>query len=207
MKTSTWLTMGVLGLLASPCLASQPAPSRDLAGLTIGAALAFPECGVHTTPSLGGYPSFTSYNDTAPDEVCWQRPFGDSHLGEPINPHLERVELNVRAPLPEGISQRVHVTVVNGLVEGIELKTYGQAYQQALLDALSEKYGEPTYAPKKLVQNLMGATFENQEATWTFSDMRVIFLGMTKVGEGLISIRSNALMAEEAQAKRGQPKL
>lgn len=162
------------------------------------------ECAIKVQPPYGQYPGFKHYEDTrtgAP--LCWQREsFHDPKLGSPLTGR-ENLKLYAPDAFPRGFSPYVTLKTVDGRVEGIQVDTSG-TYQQTILDALTEKFGRPTHVDRTPRQNLMGATFKSITAHWDFADLDVMFIGLTKVDEGFLLIRSPVI---ETAENPPQPKL
>lgn len=191
-------------LTLSLLLALAAAPSSTIAGVTVGQSPPFGECAIKTVKNAPGYKDFLTYVDYPADRDCWKRRFMDPRMGK-LSTGRETVEAYTTTELPKGISQSIEVVLIDGVVEGVNLKTQGRAYQSVLLDALTEKFGKPESMRRAPVQNLMGAQFESLDAHWSFSDLDVSLRGMTKVSEGAIRLKSPALLA--ADGPKPQPKL
>jgi len=154
-----------------------PKPASDMTvfGLTLGEPLSIPEC-----PKSGD----TSYKSSA--TVCYRlNAFDGDKLDDvnryiifPFNDSPSISKFNV-----------VPALVLDGKLEGIGFNTNGTQNDEAVLEKLKEKYGEPTTIKRGTVQNRLGATFNKFTAIWLFSNLYVGFQSVTtKIDSGLVNI-------------------
>src|SRR5882672_8440124 len=74
---------------------------------------------------------------------------------------------------------QILVTIIGGNLERVGFTTHGYATQDATLELLKEKYGEPTTLTHIQKQNQMGASYLSINANWHFDNLDVTFDGMT----------------------------
>lgn len=180
-----------------------PAPSKMIAGIGLGEKPPYQECSVKMAKPGSNSGIAKIYLDDRAVK-CWRRSFGNPNVGKPLS-EIEYVEVVTDMPLPAGVGSNLKLTIVEGKVEAIELRTKGEPSQESVLVALTEKFGKPTFAGRQPVQNLTGTEFYRVSASWDFSDADLLFFGMAKVDEGWIRLRSSSL-ARRMEARKAEAK-
>ncbi|WP_145987411.1 hypothetical protein [Cupriavidus taiwanensis] len=105
------------------------------------------------------------------------------------------------------------MSIIDGVVHGINLSTLGVDSQQRDYELLVAKFGKPGL--KRLVskQNRMGATFEIIEAAWERPDgITILFQGAgSSLDAGTVKVQTTREAARlkelREQANVGKPKL
>ena len=211
MRLSHVLIGIVAGILFSSCsqenadysgavkelVATETPPPRDIAGISIGQPANLPECEKERSYGTIHYKTFPS------NVPCWSHTiFHRENLvlsqeaEMPANGTLQ-VGLGSKN-VPEGVYDVADIEVIDGKIEGIKLKTFGQSHQEEILSLLANKWGNPTTSNVQQLQNSFGAKFQGIEAQWLFGDFTIAFFGiLTKPDEGLIVARSAAVAAKE----------
>ncbi|OGA48796.1 MAG: hypothetical protein A3G24_19725 [Betaproteobacteria bacterium RIFCSPLOWO2_12_FULL_62_13] len=82
------------------------------------------------------------------------------------------------AGTPPYVRGELRVSVVNGIVESVQIGTWGIQAQGGALAALTKQYGEPTRARKQM-QNALRSRFPTRFAEWDLRDFSVKFDGTT----------------------------
>lgn len=71
---------------------------------------------------------------------------------------------------------------------------------QVLRDALIEKYGQPHNTNKELLQNMMGAVFENEIVEWKLKEGVILINKYGKtIKEGMVHMQSSAYLERKLQ--------
>ena len=149
------------GWLLSWALAG-PAAARDktVLGLEIGAQFRVPAC----EPGDGAFPSRNCYR------------------GAPVHHKASAAnEYQVTLPsagTPPYVRGDIKVFVVAGLVESVQISTWGIEAQPGVMTSLTQKYGEPTRATQQKVKG-MRSRFPTQYVEWDFADFSVKYDGTT----------------------------
>jgi hypothetical protein len=148
-----WLLMSVL---AAPA----PAQDKTVLGLEIGAQFRVPACG----PGDGTFPSRHCYKSVPIPHKAWRAS-----------------EYQVTLPsagTPAYVRGDIKVFVIDGLVESVQIGTWGIEAQLGVLTSLTQKYGKPTRATQQKLKG-MRSRFPTQYAEWDFPDFSVKYDGTT----------------------------
>jgi len=70
----------------------------------------------------------------------------------------------------------IHVMVLDGMVESVQVGTWGLEYQDNALKALSDKYGPPTHTRREK-SKVLRARISTLYADWELRDFSVTFYG------------------------------
>jgi len=172
----------LLFCLRSPFLPAQSNAPDTAFGLQIGGALSLPEC-ERIRVSKNNF----AYRPIA-QSWCYERmERGDTPL---TNGTIEiKFPLKDRPQIVSGLS--LIGTVMDGRLEGIGFNTLGVSNADDVLQKLTEKYGKPTSSEPYEVQNGFGAKFTSVRALWSFSNLVVIFKGVSSnLDSGLVIIET-----------------
>jgi hypothetical protein len=139
-----------------------PAAARDktVLGLEIGAQFRVPACG----PGDGAFPARPCFKGAPIHHQAW----GTN-------------EYQVTLPsagTPAYVRGDIKVFVIAGLVESVQIGTWGIEAQPGALASLTRKYGEPTRATQQKVKG-MRSRFPTQYVEWDFGDFSVKYDGTT----------------------------
>jgi hypothetical protein len=179
--------------------------SREVApdtmiGFKLGAPLGLPQCASETKYRHLSYTRpYAGQNASG----CWRHTYLGPKPGEPLQ-QTEKVWVTI-SEAPAGFDRDdIELLVVNGNVEGITISTLGLNAQTSVYDALHSKYGEPTDLQETTTQNRMGATFPLTNATWTFSNLTVVFLGMGSTIDTGYVVVDTPIAAAHKEAERAR---
>jgi hypothetical protein len=160
----------------TPSTPQAPPPSKEIAGLTLGGTLNIPPC--------------KSTKSWETEERCW-RHYDENKRASGDPPQNEALEVVFPDDaLPTGLLNVTGVVLINGKLESIEFRSLGPSFQEGLYQMLVGKWGKPQTSNVQQLQNGFGANSSSIEASWTFDDFGILFLGLTIPDSGLISIRS-----------------
>lgn len=154
----------LLGTAAITPTSSATVDSVSLYGVTLGAPITVPECGVPASVGM----------------TCW----GEAHIGGTIANLLPSPVKNLLVYFPydgqPGIAKykTFDVWLMDGKVESIIVLTNGLKSQEAVLRQLTQKFGKPSAALTKTVQNGFGAKFEYADVTWSRPAAEIQFKGL-----------------------------
>jgi len=141
-------------LLTSVLAAPVHAQDKTVVGVTIGAPFRVPAC------SPGG--------EVFPARHCFNR--------APIHHKASGAsEYQVTLPsagTPAYVRGDIKVFVIAGLVESVQVATWGIEAQPGVMTSLTQKYGEPTRATQQKVKG-MRSRFPTQYVEWEFPDFSV----------------------------------
>jgi hypothetical protein len=204
MKTRLFLAAA---LASSSALASGPAPTLDVMGLTMGAKLSIAECAAKKQMGRLAYESeySSSKNMVRP---CYQVRAGYTDTpGASIASGVVKVRLLLGDAVPKGITwNRIDAVLIDGELHHLRVPTTGISSQEDLLQQLTDKYATPLDITRETLQTRAGASFEAAYATWKFDDLMVVFIGMAgSIDNGGISFatpKGEAHDSAEAAAKK-----
>jgi hypothetical protein len=146
--------------LMSALAAPAPAQDKTVLGLEIGAQFRVPACG----PGDGIFPSRHCFRGAPIHHKAW-------------GANEYQVTLP-RAGTPGYVRGDIKVFVIAGLVESVQIGTWGIEAQPGALTLLTRKYGEPTRATQKKLKG-MRSRFPTHYVEWEFSDFSVKYDGTT----------------------------
>lgn len=152
-------------------------PPMDVVGITLGAPLTVPKC------KGSGYDK--SHNVV---ETCWRRSEFSTAKG-PLRDSDSVEVLVVEEKLPVGVYYLDDVSIKDGVVTSLQLRTLGDIYQEDLYRMVVAKWGEPLEGNVTKLQNGFGAQYASIDAQWSFSKLQIIFMGRTGTDSGLIWFR------------------
>jgi len=143
-------------------LIQQPALARDMTvlGVTLGTRFLVPACG----PGERVFPARLCFDSA----LFSRKPWGADEY------HV----LMPSAGTPPYVRGELRVYAVNGIVESVQVSTWGIEAQHGVLDALGKKYGKPARARQEKQKGLR-SRFPTQFAEWDFRDFTVRFDGTT----------------------------
>ena len=107
--------------------------------------------------------------------------------------------LQIAGPSDQLVRSDTEFFLVDGKVERVWFTTYGIKDQAYILDVLKKKYGEPTKVSEKVLSNAMGGSASVMDATWTFSDLTVHFVGAFTWDTGRVFIETPKAAAHGPQ--------
>lgn len=147
----------LLGPAAAACAA---VPDKMVLGIELGARFLVPPCGAREV-SVSSRLCFNG-------NLIEHRPWGadEYHVSLPT------------AGTPPYVRGELRVAVVNGVVESIQIGTWGIEAQSGALASLTQKYGEPTSTRRQMRQG-MRSRLPTQFAEWELGDFAVKFDGTT----------------------------
>jgi hypothetical protein len=147
-------------VLLSALAAPAPAQDKTVLGVEIGAQFRVPACGP------GG--------EIFPARHCFNR--------APIHHKASGAsEYQVTLPsagTPAYVRGDIKVFVIAGLVESVQVATWGIEAQPGVLTSLTQKYGEPTRATQQKLKG-MRSRFPTHYLEWDFRDFSVKYDGTT----------------------------
>jgi hypothetical protein len=164
-------------------MAAAPAAAqgRSVLGIELGSRFLLPECG-------GG--------GTATSRACINN---DPVVRKPWGADEYRVALPI-AGTPSYVRGELKVVTVKGIVESVQIGTWGIQGQGVVMSALTTQYGKPTRARQ---QKHPLSREPAQFADWDLADVSVKFLGTTgSIDWGLIEVSTPSyrkLVAEHEQ--------
>jgi hypothetical protein len=147
-------------LLLSVTAAPAAVTDKTIFGIELGTLFQLPACG----PGDGAFPARRCFNGALVNHKAWG-----------ANEYYVTVP---RAGIPPYVRGELRVSTVNGIVESVQIGTWGVEGQKGALASLTKKYGEPTRAGKKK-QNSLRSRFPTLFAEWEFADFSVKFDGVT----------------------------
>jgi hypothetical protein len=170
MKTSMRIPLAVC-LILSMTSAWTAGSDRNVMGIELGSRLALPDCGAGS----GTMTSKLCVNGSMSNRKPWG---ADEHyVAMP------------RAGVPPYVRGELKVATVQGIVESIQVGTWGLQSQSGAIAALTEKYGKPTRTQKLKKSPHSRITPEIDE--WDLGDYSVRLDGSTgSIDWGLIEVSS-----------------
>jgi hypothetical protein len=178
------LAFVILALMTSSGTGQVKQTDNTVFGNHLGEKFSVPEC---ARLKLGKSYVYKE-SDTVP---CFERVLIRGELPREINPVLNDTVM-ILFPLnqsPKIISGRkITALVIDSNLEGVGFSTLGLQTQDQTLEALRDKYGDPTSITELKKQNAFGASFDSHFAVWTFTNITVVFHGTTdRVDSGLVT--------------------
>lgn len=167
--TATFLLVAytVLSAATSPAAAQ----GRSVLGIELGARFLLPECGA----GGGAVTSRACVNGVPPVRKPWGAE--EYHVALPI------------AGTPSYVRGEIKVVTVKGLVESVQIGTWGIQGQDGVLAALVSQYGKPTRTRE---QKQPLSRIPAQFADWELPDVSVKLYGSTgSIDWGLIEISTH----------------
>ena len=146
-----------LSMLAAT--ASSAVADKTVFGIELGTRFDIPACG----PGDGAFPAKRCFDGTLVSHKAWGA--DEYYVSLP------------RAGMPPYIRGECKVYTVKGIVESVQIATWGFEAQRGALTSLTKKYGEPTRVEKKK-QNKARLRFPPLFAEWDFEDFSVKFDGV-----------------------------
>lgn len=186
MKSSVCFIPLIMVLLAQ--VVSLPASAQDkkVLGVELETRFLVPACNLGET----AFPSQPCFNDVATTRKAWG---ADEYFVFLPN-----------AGTPPYVRGEIRVAVVNGIVEAVQIGTWGIQAQGIALESLTKKYGVPTHARQEK-QNTLRSRFPLQFAEWEFKSFAVKFEGTTgSIDWGRIEVsthRYRKLLADYAKKR------
>lgn len=151
----------VLACLLTPIKTVMSAPpDKAVLGIELGAPFAVPACSAREVSVSGRI----CFNADAIDRKAWGA--DEYYVSIPS------------AGTPPYVRGELRVSVVKGVVESIQVGTWGIQAQGGALAALTKKYGDPTRTRKQM-HNALRSRFPTQYAEWDFDDFAVKLDGTT----------------------------
>lgn len=148
------------GLLMPAATMSAGAPDKTVLGIELGTRFLVPPCGA-------GEISFSSrlcFNGALINRMAWG---AEEYYVSPPS-----------AGTPPYVRGELRVSVVNGVVESIQIGTWGIQAQGGALTALTRQFGKPTRTRQQM-QNALRSRFPTQFAEWELKDFSVKLDGTT----------------------------
>jgi hypothetical protein len=155
-------------LLLSAAAASAAAPERTVMGIEIGSRFLLPEC--------SGSGTFTS-RPCINASLTNRKPWGadEYHVALP------------RSMVPPYVRGEVRVATVQGIVESVQVGTWGLQSQGGALADLTKQFGQPTRTREQ--PRAANSRFAAKFAEWDLNDLSVKFEGSTgSIDWGLIDV-------------------
>jgi hypothetical protein len=148
----------VLSLTASIAPAQTKVPDMTVLGFHLGEKFAIAECA-----RMKKF-DFYADNDPAP---CFQRWFEKTRRYNPIVNEMVSIVFSPFSQRPPIMStSKIAARVIDGNLESINFETMSLQTQDRMLDALKEKYGDPTTLTELKKQNAFGASYDSILAVW-----------------------------------------
>lgn len=189
-------TAAFLAFSASATAQSAEDSSATFLGIALGSPPP-PECTIEQLQF--GIRVYTLSGASFP---CWQEIGSPTGRGLPNRPTYTLYVMTDPDSKPDGLG-RVMAEVINGRVESISVPTAGFTHQEALLSALSAKFGKPSKLERTPVTTGVGAKFERISAEWSGANLHVHYFGMlSSIDEGSIAVRTD-LGWQDFQTKYG----
>jgi hypothetical protein len=176
------LLAGCILLSATATLAA--AQGRSVLGIELGSRFLLPEC--------GGGGTATSRACINSDPVV-RKPWGaeEYHVALPI------------AGTPSYVRGELKVVTVKGVVESVQIGTWGIQGQGVVMSALTSQYGKPTRARQ---QKHPLSREPTQFADWDLADVSVKLLGSTgSIDWGLIEVSTHRYRKLVSEHEPRQP--
>ncbi len=145
------------------------------------------------------FPAFADYSNS--DDICFKRIF-DTTSCRPLK--SENVFIAVPyADRPSWVMD-IKAQIVDGIVQGFYINTFGINAQSSVMDGLSKKYGKPSFRKENIVQNGVGDQFRSIFALWDLGNVQITFSGTYgKLNQGLVSIQTPVGVEEEKKLLDG----
>lgn len=198
----------LLSLLIAPAWAADGVAPKIFAGITIGAAFAYPQCPRKAAdPEVAKYLASSEYAYPV-DHICWGRSPG--YIDDPRRADTDGW-LPMTLPLgsaPEYIvPDSMAVCVISKSIEGARF-----IFRMTNIDAVREdmihKYGQPTSHRLEKVMNGFGAQFQSATYAWKFKDAMVILGARTEsTDSGSVTIETAKCADVESATRRTRSRL
>jgi hypothetical protein len=173
--------------MLSVTAASAPAQDKTVMGIELGSRFLLPECGG------GGSGTFTSrlcVNAGLTNRKAWGA--DEYYVALP------------RSGVPPYVRGELKVATVQGIVESVQVGTWGLQSQSGALAALTNQYGKPTRTREQ--KKMANSRFAAQFAEWDLEDFSVKLDGSTgSIDWGLIEVstyRYQKLVKDYERQKR-----
>jgi len=168
----------VFGFITALLLAATAVPAaaqdRTVLGIELGARFNLPQCG----PRDGSYPA----------RRCFVKTLAATAAGVADD---YRVFLP-SAGTPAYVRGELMVSVIDGIVESVQINTWGFEAQYGAMSALKKQFGEPTRTGVKAGRNTSRYRHQVRTAEWVFSDFSVAFDDVTgSIDRGLIKVSTH----------------
>jgi hypothetical protein len=147
-------------LLLSVKMALAAPPDKMVLGIELGTRFVVPTCGAREVSVSGRL----CFNGDMIERKAWGA--DEYYVSIPS------------AGTPPYVRGELRVSVVNGIIESIQVGTWGIQAQGGALAALTKKYGEPARA-RKHMHNALRSRFPTQYAEWDLDDFSVKLDGTT----------------------------
>ena len=173
--------LALLPVVVSPAVAQ----GRSVLGIALGSRFLLPQCGA-------GGGAVTSRACVNNDPVV-RKPWGadEYHVALPI------------AGTPSYVRGEIKVATVKGIVESVQIGTWGIQGQGVVLTALTKDYGKPTRTRQ---QKHPLSREPTQFADWDLADVSVRFLGTTgSIDWGLVDVSTHSYRKLVADHEKRQP--
>jgi hypothetical protein len=187
MKSSVRFFLLTIGLLAQVVTLPANAQDKKVLGIELETRFLVPAC----NPGETAFPSRPCLNDAATTRKAWG---ADEYFVFLPN-----------AGTPPYVRGEIRVAVVNGIVEAVQIGTWGIQAQGIALESLTKKYGAPTRARQEK-QNTLRSRFPLQFAEWDFRDFSVKFDGTTgSIDWGRIEVSTHRYRKLVGDYEKQQP--
>jgi len=183
--------------------APKPAPSLQAFGFTLGQRPTLLPC---PTTKDGSFNS-KSWSPSL-DATCMESP---THGEVSADGRAKTMPVHFSHSDEPSLLSSIHarglaLQIFDGTVQSILVSTSGVDSQKNIYAMLRKKYGVPASLGKKPQENRMGSPVEGINASWVFSDLRVIFEGIGATpDEGLLSITTTASFEHAAMSPLPEP--
>ncbi len=162
------------------------APDRTVMGIELGSRLLLPECGAGS----GAFTSRLCINSGLTNRKAWGA--DEYYVALP------------RSGVPPYVRGELKVATVQGIVESVQVGTWGLQAQSGALAALTSQYGKPTRTAQK--KKHANWRFTAQVAEWELADFSVKFDGNTgSIDWGLIEVSTQRYQKLVKDYEKRQP--
>lgn len=173
-------------LILSVTAASAPAPDKAVMGIELGSRFLLPECG-------GGSGTFASQfciNKSLTNRKAWGA--DEYYVSLP------------RSGVPPYVRGELKVHTVQGIVESVQVGTWGLQSQSGALSALTSQYGKPIRTSEK--KKMANSRFAAQFAEWDLAEFTVKFEGSSgSIDWGLIDASTHRYQKLVKDYEKRQP--
>ncbi len=182
----------LIHILLAGCLvlpvttASAAAPGRTVMGIELGSRLHLPECGAGS----GTFTSRLCINGGLTNRKAWGA--DEYYVALP------------RSGTPAYVRGELKVTTVQGIVESVQVGTWGLQAQSGALTALTSEYGKPTRT--RQLKKKPNSRFAPQFDEWDLEDVTVKLDGSTgSIDWGLIEVSTHRYRKLVQDYEKRQP--
>jgi len=187
MESSVRLLLLTICLLAQIVMLPANAQDKKVLGVELDTRFLVPAC----NPGETAFPSRPCFNNAATNRKAWG---ADEYFVFLPN-----------AGTPPYVRGEIRVAVLNGIVEAVQIGTWGVQAQGIALESLTKKYGAPTRARQEQ-QNTLRSRFPMQFAEWDFKDFSVKLDGTTgSIDWGRIEVSSHRYRKLIGDYEKRQP--